>query len=684
MKTNDRYMIDPANIEQQRAFELIAETNSSFFLTGRAGTGKTTFLQNVKKAVDKNFIVVAPTGRAAVLAGGVTIHSFFGLPLGVCLPGTVGTMNRQKIGILRHADTIIIDEVSMVRCDILDAIDTTMRYYLGNGLPFGGKQMVFVGDMFQLPPVVQPGDAAILKDFYNSDNSFFFYKARVVQRMRLVKIEFIKMYRQEDEDFISVLENVRVNRISSMDFKGLDARVGHSFSQDELVITLASTNSTAEKINRQRLDSIGSEEHTYKATIEGKFERSHYPAEETLKLKIGAQVMFTRNDKDGRWVNGTLGIVESLDDKEIKVKTDYGDTFIVEQCTWDSIQYDYDSDTKKMSSKVEGKFTQYPLKLAWAITIHKSQGMTFDKMRLDLNSRIFSPGQLYVALSRVRSLEGLSISRRVYPSDVQTSTEVLQYASGYNDERQINNEIESGRAVYHAMQDNDYDEAARQYMMLIKRKVDEGDFAEAFLLSSRFFDTLICDDCLYGCVDTVPEVLDNPVNDEEWLLALLLNLYANNYIKALKCCEHISDKALKLNSLYLKSRALVKLERYKEADDVNGQLFELFDIKAPDAKVLYMVGMVNEMYTNDSGLEIMAILTQYRSKYDRGILAIRQLFKKHALALGEPDDNDKLIIAFDSDINQEAFHKYLRNTRKESPQSMSLLIKRIRSKFEAK
>ena len=360
--------IDPQNHEQQLAYELVANTNSSFFLTGRAGTGKTTFLHNVQKLAGKQFITLAPTGVAAILAGGDTIHSFFGLPMEVCTPGTCGKMNETKVLTLLHADTIIIDEVSMVRCDIMDAIDYTMRKALRNNMPFGGKQIIFVGDMFQLPPVVKQGpEKDMLKDLYQTDD-FFFYKSNAIKRMRLVKIEFRKVYRQDDEHFLHILENVRLNKVTPEDIMHLNERVCTPTEDDGAVITLASINKTADKINLQHLEEIEAEEFVYEGTVNGKFEEKKFPVDLELRLKVGAQVMFTRNDQQKRWANGTLGKVTKLTKDEISVTLNNGETYVVPCCSWESYSYDYNKEERKMKKELTGTFTQYPLKLAWAIT----------------------------------------------------------------------------------------------------------------------------------------------------------------------------------------------------------------------------------------------------------------------------------------------------------------------------
>ena len=447
-------MIDTQNKQQMLAYELIANTNSSFFLTGRAGTGKTTFLRNVQKMVNKQFITLAPTGVAAILAGGETIHSFFGLPMDVCTPGTMGKMSEARILTLLHTNTIIIDEVSMVRCDIIDAIDYTMRKTLRTSLPFGGKQVIFVGDMFQLPPVVKQGaEHDLMRDLYHTDDCFF-YKADVIKRMRMVKIEFQKVYRQEDESFLGILENVRLNKTTPENLMHLNERVCQPTKEDGLIITLTSLNKTADSINQRCLAEINAEEYIYEGTVNGKFEEKRFPVDKILRLKIGAQVMFTRNDPNRRWANGTIGTVSKLSKDEIQVTIGNGETYVVPNCSWESYCYEYDKENRKMTKEKIGSFTQYPLRLAWAITVHKSQGMTFDKMYLDLSRGIFAAGQLYVALSRVRTLDGLFLSHCIIPQYAHTSKEILSYACGYNDEQVINNEIESGKAVYQLLHKN--------------------------------------------------------------------------------------------------------------------------------------------------------------------------------------------------------------------------------------
>lgn len=671
--------IDQQNKEQQYAYELIAKTNSSFFLTGRAGTGKTTFLQNIQKMVKKNFIILAPTGVAAILAGGETLHSFFGLPLEACVPGTSGTMNEIHINALLHADTIIIDEVSMVRCDVLDAVDYTIRKVMRNTMPFGGKQIVFVGDMFQLSPVVKYGpEKELLKGYYQNDN-LFFYKADVVKRMRLPKIEFKKVYRQENENFLRILENIRKNNVQPEDIEALNRRVIEPTSADGLIITLAPHNKTAECINRRRLNEIDSEEYIYEGNVVGHFDETRFPVEKMLCLKVGAQVMFTRNDNARRWANGTLGKVISLSEDKIEVELAEGVSYTVPLCSWDSVEYEYDKKLRKLKKEVTGKFTQYPLKLAWAITIHKSQGMTFDKMYLDLSRGLFAAGHLYVALSRVRSLDGLFLSKAVMAQYVNTNREILTYANEYNDEHQIANEIECGKAVYESVMHNDYDEVARQYLMLIEKKVIDGDMKEALRLAKIFMEVLICDEHLYGCINNIPKELLDSNHCVFQFLAAMLSLYGNNPEKALRCVENVLAKHKCAEAMYIKSRALAKLDRFLEADAINCSLANRFDMAVPDVKVLYMVAMLNEMHLGEDGVEIMRMLVDARPKYDKGILALRMLMKKHNMLLNKKsEDNSELVDLYNSDTTQEEFAKQMKNYRQENPKVVSCLIRTIR------
>ena len=671
--------LDLENKQQTLAYELIANTNSCFFLTGRAGSGKTTFLHKVQELVNKQFLTLAPTGVAAMLAGGDTIHSFFGLPMDVCYPGTMGKMNEARIQTLLHTDTIIIDEVSMVRCDIIDAIDYTMRKTLRSSLPFGGKQVIFVGDMFQLPPVIaRKEERELMHDLYQADDCFF-YKADVIKRMRLVKIEFQKVYRQDDTQFLDILEHVRLNKVTPEDLMHLNRRVCQPTKEDGMVITLASRNSTADAINEKCLAEIDSEEYVYEGTVQGKFEEKRFPVEMTMRLKVGAQVMFTRNDQHKRWANGTLGKVTKLAKDEVQVTTNTGETYVVPNCSWDSVTYEYDKEAKKLKKEVTGTFTQYPLKLAWAITVHKSQGMTFEKMSLDLSKGMFAAGQLYVALSRVQSLNGLFLSKGIIPQYCHTNREVLSYANGYNDEQVINNEIESGKAVYQLLSHYNYDEAAKQYLLLVQKKAEAGDIKEAMQQTKRFLDTVICDEDLFGCISEIPASLMEADHWAPKFLVALLSLYAGKYEQGLESVDSVLSQHQCQEALYVKSRCLTKLERYQEADAVNVQMGDVFDMSTPDCKVLYSIAMLNELHIGDPGLNLMQQLIAARPKYDKAILSLRELMKRKGMVLVKTSNEPReLVDDFNSDMPEKEFAHKLQMAREKAPKAVEYLRRTIR------
>lgn len=671
--------IDKENREQLLAYDLIAHTNSSFFLTGRAGTGKTTFLHRVQQTVGKQLITLAPTGVAAILAGGETIHSFFGLPLETIEPGACGKMNEEKILALVHADTIIIDEVSMVRCDIVDAIDSTMRQMLRSTAPFGGKQMVFVGDMFQLPPVVRKGaETELMRDIYHT-NTFYFFKAFSLRRIRMVKIEFQKVYRQDDPVFQSILDHVRLNRVTPDDIARLNTRVATP-NDDDTVITLVPTNRAADDINNRRLNALSGDEHVYDGTITGKFENKKFPVSQQLRLKVGAQVMFTRNDTHHRWANGTIATVSRLTDDDIDVTMSSGETYTVPCCTWDAVDYAYDHKVRKLKKNVTGSFTQYPLKLAWAITIHKSQGMTFDKLYLNISSAgIFAAGQLYVALSRVRTLGGLFLSRGIPPQYARTSREIIAYSSRYNDTKAITGEIESGKAVYDDLRSNDYDSAAQRYLTLVSNHAAKGNIKEAAVIAQRFFETVIDDRHLYGTIQRPSNDLLSSQHYVVRFLAAILCLYADDAVTALHLIDDVLEQRQDRNALYIKSRCLARLGRYDEADSVNAALGNDIDLAMPDAKSLYMIAVINELHTQDPGLLLMQKLLRAKPKYDHGIVVLRNLMKRKCISLTiPPGERSNIEKAFNSDASDEDFAEMLTKSRRNVPKSAQALLRDIK------
>lgn len=442
--------LDLDNKNFQMAFELIQKTNQSFFLTGKAGTGKSTFLKYIVDTINKNFIVVAPTGIAAINVRGVTIHSFFQFPLRPLVPDDEdikvfgeGTPKRK---IIESMDTLIIDEVSMVRADLMDGIDYSLRINSGNSnLPFGGKQIIFIGDIFQLEPVTTKytGEHTIIKAFYKSP---YFFNAKAFNRLKIFTIELQKVYRQKDPDFISLLDKVRTNEILQPDLSRLNECLipdSESNNQD-FTITLTTRNDSANKVNLSKLDALKKTPFRFIAKISGEFEESKYPTTPVLILKIGAQVIIIKNDNDKRWVNGTVGEVCELSDSSIKVKLKDGTVHTVEKTEWENVKYRYNKEKKKIEQEVIGIFEQYPLKLAWAITIHKSQGLTFEKVVIDFGGGTFAGGQAYVALSRVTSFKGLFLKHKVRSTDIYIDEEIIDFSKTFNDETIINEKLREG------------------------------------------------------------------------------------------------------------------------------------------------------------------------------------------------------------------------------------------------
>jgi GTPase SAR1 family protein len=419
------------NQDLQLAFDFVKYTNRNIFLTGKAGTGKTTFLHDLKKSSPKRMIVVAPTGVAAINAGGVTIHSFFQLPFHPYIPSfylsennpgnqpeqkdTAGyKMSREKINIMKSLDLLVIDEISMVRADTLDAIDYALRRYKNRYLPFGGVQLLMIGDLQQLAPVVKEEDREILKKYYNSS---FFFGSRALSSTDYVTIELKHIYRQSDQVFINLLNKVRENSVDSDVLSELNRRYIPDFDPDSDggYITLTTHNYQAQSLNDSKLEKLPGRPHSFEATIKDEFPEFSYPTASELIFKKGAQVMFVKNDlsRDKLFFNGKIGRITGFEDDIIVVKCPDDDFPIrVEMAEWQNMKYSLDEETKEIGETVIGTFTQYPLKLAWAITIHKSQGLTFDKAVIDAHDA-FAHGQVYVALSRCRTLGGLVLSTRI-------------------------------------------------------------------------------------------------------------------------------------------------------------------------------------------------------------------------------------------------------------------------------
>jgi DNA-directed RNA polymerase subunit F len=424
------------NKELDLAWSFVDNTNRNIFLTGKAGTGKTTFLHRLKMRSNKRMVIVAPTGVAAINAKGVTIHSFFQLPFGPMLPdddlGSSSNFNRRfskiKINIIKSLDLLIIDEISMVRADLLDGIDKTLRRYKNRNLVFGGVQLLMIGDLQQLSPVIKENEWQLLKPFYK--NAFFF-SSQAYQNCNPLTIELKHIYRQENPLFINILNEIRNNNLSISSAKELNKRYLPDFApnKEDGYISLTTHNNKARQANTQELEKLEGKEHIYKASIEGNFPEHSYPNKEELKLKIGAQVMFIKNDSSSekRYFNGKIGKVILLDNDEVIVNCPEDDFNIVSTFeTWENIKYTVDSETKAITEDKIGSYSQIPLRLAWSITIHKSQGLTFEKAIIDAQGA-FAHGQTYVALSRCKSLEGLVLKSKIEPNQIISDQHVIDF-----------------------------------------------------------------------------------------------------------------------------------------------------------------------------------------------------------------------------------------------------------------
>ena len=449
--------------------QFINQTSQSIFLTGKAGTGKTTLLRKIMASTHKNAVIVAPTGIAALNAGGVTIHSFFQLPFAGFIPEFGAqpafsesvkfetkqtllrhfTMNKTRLKMIRNIDLLIIDEVSMLRADLLDAIDWTLRNIRRAHEPFGNVQVLFIGDLLQLPPVVKQEEWQILRNHYQG---MFFFHAKVLQETQPLYIELSKIYRQQDQDFIQLLNQLRNNQMSSEDLQILNQYVRPDFdaNKEEGYITLSTHNAKADQINAIALEALPEKLWSYAAEITGDYPKHLYPLEPTLELKLGAQVMFIKNDLslEKNYFNGKMGKIKALSSDEILVEfPEEKKTINVEKFEWSNIRYELNAATGEVEEKTIGTFVHYPLKLAWAITVHKSQGLTFDKAVLDV-SEVFAPGQAYVALSRLRTLSGLVLTQPMRMNGLSNDQQVMAYSQHKADENTLPKVLEAHTKHY--------------------------------------------------------------------------------------------------------------------------------------------------------------------------------------------------------------------------------------------
>lgn len=449
--------IDTNNPEFQNALRLIQYTRQSVFLTGKAGTGKSTFLKHVCKVTKKKYVVLAPTGIAAINAGGSTLHSFFKLPFHPLLPDDPNFQGKKLHDTLKYSsdhrkliqniELVIIDEISMVRADIIDFIDKVLRIYSRNMRePFGGKQVLLVGDIFQLEPVVKTDEREIISRFYPNP---YFFSARVFQEMELVAIELTKVYRQTDKVFVGVLDRIRTNTAGSADLQLLNTRCNAPIhkGENDMYITLATRRDTVDHINEQKLAELPGKAVKLQGEIHGEFPENSLPTLMELIVKPGAQVIFIKNDQEKRWVNGTIGTISGMSDDGIMyVVTEDGKEFDVHKESWSNVRYRYNETEKKIEEEELGTFIQYPIRLAWAITVHKSQGLTFSRAIIDFSGGVFAGGQTYVALSRCTSLEGIQLKREITRADIFVRPEIVSFSHRFNNEQAIERAMKQAQA----------------------------------------------------------------------------------------------------------------------------------------------------------------------------------------------------------------------------------------------
>ncbi len=614
----DNIELDESNVEFNYASDYVKHTDKLVYLTGKAGTGKTTFLKYLRETTSKNIVILAPTGVAAINAGGQTIHSFFQIKPSIYVPNDLRlrtkadkndtdkstiydhfTYFKETIQIIRGLELLIIDEISMVRCDLLDVVDRLLRVFRKKENEiFGGVQVVLIGDTFQLPPIADFQQWEILKNFYESP---FFFSSKVIQQNKPVYIELKKIYRQNEQQFIDLLNKIRINQVSTNELNLLNSKYNPTFSPNgkSSYITLATHNKIVDSTNLTKIAELPGELKLFEATVTGTFPDNIMPTDRVLQLKKDAQIMFIKNDKSKRYFNGKIAKIKEIEDNRIIVEFSEGNEITVEKQLWENIRYKWNVEEGKIEEETIGTFTQFPIKLAWAITVHKSQGLTFEKVIADLGAA-FTSGQVYVALSRCTSFNGLVLKTRVERQAIMTSPKVLQFAQNETPSTLIVRELNSGKADFYykklrnALKSLKFEEAYDNLINAIKNRNDiETDlfkkyfiiYASRLALHYQNFLKLLNDIKLlkgenFEHQNTIKNLIEDLTNKNEKIakqnqaIKLLLDktkeLETINKIQASQLEDKISE--IKKASKSINNYQLMIMERKKTIEELEKEL----------------------------------------------------------------------------------------------------------------